>query len=67
MPDSKENRNSPDSRRINLDEPYEVQYWSERFGVSPNQLRKAVEQAGTSSAAVENFLKSNMGNTSARG
>jgi hypothetical protein len=30
--------------RINLSKDYEVQYWSEKFGVTPEQLRDAVHK-----------------------
>jgi hypothetical protein len=32
--------------RINLDQEYEMAYWTERFGVSRNQLRSGVAKAG---------------------
>ena len=34
MSDDKMNRGEPDRSRINLDEDYEVSYWSERFGIT---------------------------------
>jgi len=42
MSDDKMNRGEPDRSRINLDEDYEVSYWSERFGITKEQLKKAV-------------------------
>jgi hypothetical protein len=56
MPDSKEHRNSPDSKRININESYEVQYWSKKFGVSATELKDAVDKAGTSAEAVKNYF-----------
>lgn len=38
MPDSKKNVGKPDRDRINLSEDYEVRDWSEKFGVTPEQL-----------------------------
>lgn len=32
--------------RVNLSDDGEVEYWTERFGVSENELRKAVREAG---------------------
>ena len=48
MSDDKMNRGEPDRSRINLDEDYEVSYWSERFGITKEQLKKAVEKVGSS-------------------
>lgn len=35
-----------DSTKINPDQDYEVQYWSEKFGVSKEELKRAVQSAG---------------------
>ena len=42
MADDKRNPGRPDRDRINMEEAYEVQYWSERFGVSQEELAAAV-------------------------
>ena len=42
MSDDRSKRGSQDRNRINLSEDYEVQYWSEKFGVRPERLREAV-------------------------
>ena len=56
--DDKNNRGQGDRDRINLSENYEVEYWSGKFNISPEQLRKAVEESGSSMAAeVEAYLK----------
>ena len=57
MADNTTERNSPDSKRINVNEDYEVRYWSEKFGISGEKLKQAVEKAGTSAEKVEEFLK----------
>lgn len=42
-----------------MNEAHEVAYWTEKFGISKEQLQAAVDKAGTSSAdAVEKALKS---------
>jgi len=46
MADDKSKTGSPDRDRINLNEDYEVNYWTQKFGVSPEALRQAVKQAG---------------------
>lgn len=56
MPDDLANRGPQDRARINLHEPHELKYWTQKFGVSPEQLKAAVEKAGVSSAAVAQFL-----------
>ena len=57
MSDDKSKKGSQDRSRINLNEDYEVRYWTKRFGVSEEKLRAAVEKAGVSAEAVERELK----------
>lgn len=45
-----------DDQRINLDQDHEVNYWSEELGVSREELRRAVEQAGPIVKAVRQHL-----------
>ena len=54
--DNTQNTGSPDRDRINVNEDYELQYWSEKFGVSRDELKAAVEAAGTSAKAVQDYL-----------
>jgi hypothetical protein len=35
-----------DGQRVNVHEDYELRYWSEKWGVSAEQLRAAVEKVG---------------------
>jgi hypothetical protein len=44
MADDKWKRGPQDRSRINTGEDYEVRYWSEKFGVSPDQLKAAVKK-----------------------
>ena len=46
-----------DRSRININESYELDYWSNKFAVSKDKLKAAVETVGTSVTAVEKFLK----------
>ena len=46
MAEDLEQTGKPDDARINVDQDYEVRYWSEKFGVSRDELRKAVQDAG---------------------
>ena len=45
-----------DKSRINVPEDREILYWTERFGVSRQQLLEAVKRAGTSPAKVAKEL-----------
>jgi hypothetical protein len=55
--DSKAKTGSPDRDRINIHEDYELEDWSKKFGVSKEELKKAVAAAGTSAKAVADYLK----------
>lgn len=35
-----------DDTRINIDQDYEVRYWSEKLNLSPDRLKSAVAKAG---------------------
>jgi hypothetical protein len=57
MSDNTQLRGPQDSSRIAMGEDYEVQYWTQRFGVSRERLTQAVEAVGNSADAVERHLK----------
>jgi hypothetical protein len=57
MSDDKSKTGSPDSKRINIEEQYEVKYWSEKLNVTPDELKKAVKAVGTSAEKVEKHVK----------
>ncbi len=56
MADDNTKTGSPDSDLINTNENYEVEYWSKKFGVSPEELKSAVKAVGNSAKAVEAHL-----------
>ncbi|MBO1746994.1 DUF3606 domain-containing protein [Stenotrophomonas indicatrix] len=56
MSDDKKNTGSPDRDRININEDYELQYWTKALGVSADELRAAVKAVGPTSAAVRKHL-----------
>lgn len=56
MTDNKKKTGSPDRDRINVNEDYEVQYWTKTLGVTAAQLREAVKAVGPTSAAVRKHL-----------
>jgi hypothetical protein len=57
MSDDKKNAGSPDRDRINVNEDYELQYWTMRLGVSAEVLRAAVKAVGPTAAAVREHLR----------
>jgi hypothetical protein len=56
MADDKTKTRPRDARRINLDEPYEIQNWCKSLGLSEQELRDAVAKVGTSAEAVKKHL-----------
>lgn len=54
--DNKQKKGSPDKDKINVNESYELEYWSKKFKVTPDELKKAVKAAGTSVTEVEKLL-----------
>lgn len=57
MADDKTKRNPQDAARVNVNEEYEVRYWTDKFGVSEQQLRDAVAKVGVSAAEIERELQ----------
>jgi hypothetical protein len=58
MADDKTARGAQDRSRIAMGEDYEVEYWTGKFGVTREELQKAVDAVGNSAEAVEQRLKS---------
>ena len=46
MADDKQNRGPADRARINIHEPYEVEYWSKELGITPDSLKDLVAKHG---------------------
>lgn len=57
MADNKTLRAPQDSSRIAMGEDYEVQYWTDTFGVSRERLQEAVDAVGNGADAVAAYLK----------
>jgi hypothetical protein len=55
--DDKKDVGSPDRDRINLNEDYEVQYWTKELGISEQDLRRLLAKHGSASQAVREALK----------
>lgn len=56
MADDPKKPDSQDRTRINLSEEHEVQYWSERVGLTPERLREVVNEVGNSVERVREKL-----------
>ena len=52
MSDDKTNRGQPDRSKINMDEDYEVKYWTRHLGVTREELQRVVDRVGNSAATV---------------
>ncbi len=61
MADDKTLRAPQDSSRIALGEDYEVAYWTKHFGVSREELERAVGAVGNGVEAVEQELGTSRG------
>lgn len=52
MSDDKTKRRPQDASKISMLEPYEVNYWTSKWGVTRAQLQAAVNAVGVSAARV---------------
>jgi hypothetical protein len=59
MPDDLTKKRPEDSSKVNINEPYEVNYWTDRFKISKAKLIEAVKAVGPMVANIEVWLKSN--------
>lgn len=58
MPDNKAKRGSPDNKRINTKETYEVSYWTKKLDITPQQLVGAKTATGSTSVKkIQDYLK----------
>ncbi|HSV20557.1 MAG TPA: DUF3606 domain-containing protein [Casimicrobiaceae bacterium] len=57
MADNPGIRGQQDRSRINMSQEHEVRYWSEKLGITPDELKKAVEQVGPMADAVEQRVR----------
>ena len=56
MPDDKKKRFPQDAQRVNVNEDYEVAYWTQKWGVTEEQLRDAVKKIGVMSRDVAKYF-----------
>lgn len=57
MSDNLHNRGPADRSRVNVNESYEVRYWTQRFGCTESELRRAVAAVGVMADDVERHLR----------
>ncbi|MBP1473684.1 DUF3606 domain-containing protein [Frateuria sp. MAH-13] len=57
MSDNLNNRGPADRTRVNVNEDYETRYWANKWGVSEDELRAAVDRVGVMAEDVERALK----------
>lgn len=56
MSDDLTKRRPQDASRIAMHEPYEVNWWTHKWGITRDQLQAAVNAVGNSAAAVAKHL-----------
>lgn len=56
MSDNTQQRGPRDSSRVNVNEDYELRYWSQKFGKTPEQLKEAINTVGPMAKNVEAYL-----------
>ena len=56
MPDDKTKTGPADRDRINVNEPYELAYWSKELGVTPDKIKEAVKKVGVMVKDVKKHL-----------
>ncbi|MGO4176006.1 DUF3606 domain-containing protein [Bosea sp. TAF32] len=61
MADNENNRGPQDRSRINMNEDYEVAYWTKELGVTREQLAAAVKKVGVSADAVSRLRREGTG------
>ena len=55
MADDRKKRGGADRTRVNLQEPYEVDYWCKQFRCTAGELKEAVDAVGVLAKNVRNL------------
>lgn len=59
MADNKNKKRPQDATRINMNEDYEVRYWTKKLGISREELKRATSKFGSVVTRIrERFKKS---------
>ena len=61
MADDKNLRDDRDRSRVSANEEYEVRHIAEKFGVSAEEVKKAIEMVGNSREKIEEHLRGRSG------
>ena len=56
MSDNKSDTGKRDRERIDVSEPYELEYWKKRLGITTEQLKQVIQKVGPMTEDVEAFL-----------
>jgi hypothetical protein len=56
MADDKQDRGTHDRNRIDVSEDYELRYWTKDLGITPDELKSAVQKSRPSVKAVREHL-----------
>ncbi len=56
MSDNLKIRQPQDPKQVNTHETWEVDYWSKKFGVTPEKLKQAVKAVGPQVTKVQQHL-----------
>ncbi len=57
MADNLKDRGPADRKRINVNESWELEYWTKELSCSPDRLRDAVKAVGVMVEDVRDYLK----------
>jgi hypothetical protein len=57
MADNPGIRGQQDRSRINMEQEHEVRYWSQKLGISSDELRRVVGEVGPMAEAVEQRVR----------
>ncbi len=57
MADDKSQRGGPDRSRVSAEEQYEVAYFAKKHGVSQDEARRIIQQAGPSRAKADELAE----------
>ena len=56
MSDNTQSTGGQDRKRINVHQDYELRDWARKFGVTPEELKRAVESVGDRAEEVQQYL-----------
>jgi hypothetical protein len=57
MSDNLQKKRPQDASRVNTNEKWEIDYWTEELGVSETELKEAVKAVGNSADNVRKYLR----------